>query len=408
MSLKQVYPKYRWVVGILLFLGLAGLNILWFAPSPLLTEIMEDLGMNLMQGGLIMSVVCLMIAVIGVIGGTLSDKLGSKRVFAVGLWLMGIGAGLNFAISSFQGLFGSRMIIGLGIGLCLPVTGALIMEWFPENERPYINTVNSVLPYVATTITFTLTVPVYVALNHSWKLTLTSSGIYMVVIAVAWSIWGRGLRTEKRGVKNGQTERNLIKGVLKSREVILLSIAEAGDMWSFQFLTSYLPTYYITEVGLNIETASNVTAVFPIAGIIAGLLCGFWMSKTGRRKPFTWPLHLVTFIGTLLAINGTGFIRILGVSMAGFGNAGWAPALFTMPMEFENMTPARVGAVYAVVLSSGFLAAFISPWIGGWLGESIGLHDTIFLFSFSSLIAALCTFLMKETGPLARKQSISI
>jgi MFS family permease len=230
----------------------------------------------------------------------------------------------------------------------------------------------------------------------------------VAAIAVAWSIWGRGLRTENRSAGNGHIERNPIKGVLKNREVILLSIAEAGDMWSFQFLTSYLPTYYITEVGLSIKSASNITAVFPIAGIIAGLLCGFWMSKTGRRKPFTWPLHLVTFTGTLLAISGTGFIRLLGVSMAGFGNAGWAPALFTMPMEFENMTPARVGAVYTVVLSSGFLVAFISPWAGGWLGETIGLHDTIFLFSFSSIIAALCTFLMKETGPLAKNKSVTI
>ncbi|MBU7005748.1 hypothetical protein [Phosphitispora fastidiosa] len=203
-------------------------------------------------------------------------------------------------------------------------------------------------PYIATTITFTLTVPVYMALNHSWGLTLSTSGVYVAAIAVAWSIWGRGLRTENRSDGNGHSEKNLIKGVLKNREVILLSIAEAGDMWSFQFLTSYLPTYYITEAGLSIKSASNITAVFPIAGIIAGLLCGFWMSKTGRRKPFTWPLHLVTFTGTLLAINGTGFIRLLG------------------------------------------------------------LHGTIFLFSFSSIIAAVCTFLMKETGPLAKNKSVTI
>ncbi len=408
MSEKLLYSKYRWIVGILLLLGLAGLNILWFAPSPLLTEIMEDLGMDLMEGGLIMSIVCLMIAAVGVIGGVLTDKLGPKRVFAAGLWLMGIGSIANFAVSSFQGLFGTRVIIGLGIGLCLPVTGALIMEWFPEKERPYINTINSVLPYVATTITFTMTVPIYMAFNHSWRLTLTSTGIYMAAIAVAWSIWGRGLRTGHHSADSDPKEINLIRSVLKNREVVLLSIAEAGDMWSFQFLTSYLPTYYITEAGLDMQAASNITAVFPVAGIIAGLLCGFWMSKAGLRKPFTWPLHLVTFTGTLLAINGTGLVRLLGVSMAGFGNAGWAPALFTMPMEFDKMTPARVGAVYAVVLSSGFLAAFISPWIGGWLGESIGLHHTIFLFSFSSLIAALCTFLMKETGPLAKKQSITV
>jgi MFS family permease len=117
-------------------------------------------------------------------------------------------------------------------------------------------------------------------------------------------------------------------------------------------------------------------------------------------------MHLIIFAGTFMAVNGTGTVRLAGVFLAGFGNAGWAPALFTMPMEFEDMNPARVGAVYAVMLSAGFLAAFVSPWAGGWLGQQIGLHDTIFYFSFSSLIAALCTFMMEETGPGLKRQEI--
>lgn len=72
------------------------------------------------------------------------------------------------------------------------------------------------------------------------------------------------------------------------------------------------------------------------------------------------------------------------------------------------MTPVKVGVVYSVVFSSGFLAAFISPWIGGWLGQIIGLHNTICAFSFSSLLAAFCTFLMKETGPLVKHQQKSV
>lgn len=405
--MNQTYSKHRWIVGLILLLGLTGANILWFAPSPLLTVIMKELKMNLMQGGLIMSSVCLLIAIMGIAGGTISDKLGPGRVFSISLWLMGIGALANYLVNSYTDLLMSRVVIGMGIGLGLPVTGALIMAWFPENERPLVNTLNSVLPYIATTLTFTATVPLYLKFNHSWRLTLTLCGIYMIIIALAWFFGGRN---KQPAISAGRAEKQkaLIKSVLKDREVLLLSIAEAGDMWSFQFLTSYLPTYYTTQAGLSIAAAANITAVFPVAGIIAGLLCGLWMSRVGKRKPFTWPLHLVTFTGTLLAVSGTGIFRLIGVSMAGFGNAGWAPALFTMPMEFADMTPAKVGAVYSVVLSSGFLAAFVSPWIGGWIGQSIGLHKTIIAFSFSSLLAAYCTFRMKETGPLAKQRQKTI
>lgn len=382
-----------------MFLGLAGLNVLWFSPSPLLSVIMQDLNMDLRQGGLVISVVCLLIAVISLVGGWLTNKLGPKRVFTIGLWFMGIGASITYFVNSYEQLLGTRILIGIGIGLCLPVTGALVMMWFPENERPYMNTLNSLLPYVATTLTFTVTVPLYLAVNHSWRFTLALAGLFMVVMAALWSALGKEVKPWEPEEHKSGNQKSLLLSVLHNREVVFLSIAEAGDMWSFQFLTSYLPTYYITEMGLDIASASNITAVFPVAGIAAGLICGFWMIKLGRRKPFTWPLHLMIFLGTLLAINGTGLVRVIGVSLAGFGNAGWAPALFTMPMEFKDMNPAKVGAVYSVVFSSGFLAAFLSPWIGGWMAESISLHTTILIFSFSSLIAALATFLMKETGP---------
>jgi len=401
----------RWRVGIILLLGLLGLNILWFVPSPLLTEIMEDLNLSLVQGGLMMSVVCLMIAGFSLVSGYMLEKDKLTSVFSVGLWLMGVGAASTYLVNSFLALFITRIVIGIGFGLCLPAAGSLIMRCFSEGERPYVNTINSILPYIATALTFIFTVPLYLWLGHSWKLVITFLGLFMMLLALSWS-----MVSKKSGIISGQTmidnktkqktPRNLFRQVIRNKQVVLISIAEAGDMWSFQFLTSYLPTYYISEAGLDLAAASNITAVFPAAGIIAGLACGIWMSRSGLRKPFTWPMHLIIFAGTFMAVNGTGTVRLAGVFLAGFGNAGWAPALFTMPMEFEDMNPARVGAVYAVMLSAGFLAAFVSPWAGGWLGQQIGLHDTIFYFSFSSLIAALCTFMMEETGPGLKRQEI--
>ncbi len=133
--MNQLYPKYRWIVGLILFLGLAGSNVLWFAPSPLLSVIMNDLNMNLMQAGLAMSVVCLLIAVMGIVNGPLMDKFGPKRVFTAGLWLMGIGASATYLVGNYPTLFSTRAVIGMGIGLALPVTGSLIMMWFPENTK---------------------------------------------------------------------------------------------------------------------------------------------------------------------------------------------------------------------------------------------------------------------------------
>ncbi len=397
---------YRWVIAGILFMGIMGINVLWFIPSPLLTIIMEDLNLTLSLGGLGISIVCLLVAIFSLTGGWLVDQIGVKRAFMFGLWFIAAGAISSFSIDSSAAFFFSRVLVGIGSGICLTISSVIIMKWFPEGERPYINTISSLLPYVATVFTFTLTVPLYISLDHSWRMAIVLWGIFMALTALAWTIWGRE-EQESDDLQEATVPaqgRKLYLEVWSNREVRLLSLALACDLWSFQFLTAVLPTFYTVESGMGMELSSKLTAIFPIAGIAAGLLCGIWMSRMGLRKPFTYPLHIMIFVGTFMAINGTGFLRVMGIALAGFGNAGWAPALFTMPMEFDDMNPEKVGIVYSIMLSIGYLAAFISPWLGGWLAQQMGIHDTIFLFSISSLIAALATYMMKETGP-ARKLS---
>lgn len=394
--------KYRWIIAVLLFLGLLGLNVLWFILSPLLTVIMADLNLSLSQGGLVSSVVCLLVAVFSILGGLLLDRIGVKKAFLYGLACMAAGAIATYMVNSYTGLFATRVLIGIGFGLCLPVAGVVIMMWFDEKERPYMNTINSALPYAATVITFSLTIPMYIWFHHSWRLVIFCWGIFLALIALIWALRGKERQAGMNLQQEEAYEPDLYQTVWKNREVRLLSLAEACDMWSFQFLTSMLPTFFTVETGLTAATAARLTALFPLTGLAAGLVCGVWMTRAGVRKPFTWPMHIAIFAGTLLIISTTGWWRVLGIVLAGFGNAGWAPALFTMPMEFKDMTSSRVGAVYALMLALGFLAAFISPWLGGYLAQKISLHHTIFIFSFSSLLAAWLTFSMQETGPAAR------
>lgn len=402
----QISQGYKWLIAILLFSGLLGLNVLWFVPSPLLVFIMEDLNINLSQAGLSMSIVCLFVALFSIIGGWMVYKIGVKRAFSVGLLFMAAGAIFTLAVDSFLDLFVSRVLTGIGFGLCLPVSGVIIMMWFTETERPYMNTVNSSLPYVATFITFSVTVPLYILLGNSWRMAIGIWGMFLLITALAWAFWGKENNCGEEEEEMSNADFNIYRQVLRDREVRLLSTAEAADMWSFQFLSSMLPTYFVVEKGLDAARAASITAVFPVAGILGGMICGIWMSRIGLRRPFTWPNHLIIFLGTILAINTEGWMRIMGVFLAGFGNAGWAPALFTMPMEFKEIDPAKLGAVYGIIMASGFTSAFISPWLGGWIAKYTGLYSTIFIFAFSSLIAALCTFLMKETGPAIKKVEI--
>lgn len=382
----------------LLLLGLLAESLLWFQPAAILPVISGDLAMSYTQSGLVMSVICLMAALIGPFAGILLNRFGLKNVFVATILFTAVGSVGSLISGNFYVLLLMRVLIGAGIGLSLPIPGVAAVSWLSEKRRPLLNTVYAILPYIATALNFLLSVRLFMAFGGDWKLTLAIPGLLLIVIAVLWMLKKHGaysLREDEGGT--GDISEGM-RYILRDRQVRLICIAEACDMWGFQFLSSYLVTY-LNESGTPLEEASAYSSIFPISGIAAGLLCGALMAATGRRKIFTWPMHIGIFAGTQMIVFGNGFVRIAGIFIAGFGNAGWAPALYTMPMEFENMTARKVGMVYSAMFSLGYLAAFISPPLGGKIAEIIGLKATLAVYGFFALAAAVSTFKMKETRP---------
>lgn len=236
---EELHSK-RSAISFLLFAGLLGPNILWLSPAPLLTAIMEDLNIKLTQAGLAISIGCLVIAFMGLISGYLVRKLSSSTTFLIGLWFMGLGASLTYLAHNYSLLIITRVFIGIGFSLCMSVSGSIIMTLFQERERPYLNTVNSLLPYVATVITFFFTPSLYHIFGENWRTPITTFGLGL--IAAFWSLSGRSVTKEDQAAHIAHEK--LLFTMIKNREVILLSIAEACDMWAFQFLTS-LPAYLL-------------------------------------------------------------------------------------------------------------------------------------------------------------------
>jgi EmrB/QacA subfamily drug resistance transporter len=69
------------------------------------------------------------------IGGSLGDLLGRRRVFTAGLIWFGVCSVLCAVAPSNGALIAGRALQGVGGALLVPSTLALIMDTFPENER---------------------------------------------------------------------------------------------------------------------------------------------------------------------------------------------------------------------------------------------------------------------------------
>jgi putative MFS transporter len=69
------------------------------------------------------------------LGGTLSDRLGRKTVFALTLLVYGLATGVSALSWSVGALLVLRFVVGLGLGAELPVASTLVSEFSPRRIR---------------------------------------------------------------------------------------------------------------------------------------------------------------------------------------------------------------------------------------------------------------------------------
>jgi len=395
---KRPHNLLRWIIGGALLLAIFGQHLMWNSVSPILSVIVDDLGVGLTEGGTLTSVICIMIT----LGSLCYDKI-SPYVSAKGLFLFGLGAivaaqFLFLIPGDYTGAVGLRVLSGIGMGLLLPTYAALVMSNFSEDERPIVNTIYGAVPYAASILCLGITVPIFNACSGSWRQTMAALGVLMLAFTLIWLFVMPRVRDEEKTESEQASRKGVLGKVARNPQVLLLMAADFFDLWGYNYMASFAPTFFTTECGMSLEQSSQLFAVFPVAGLAAGLLCGFWMSKVGLRKPFTWPMHLLIFGGTLMVAFCDGWLRIAGLFLAGFGNAGWSPALYTIPMEFKGMTQLERSVAYSFIFALGHIAAFASPVVGGWLGELITLKWTMVIFAFAALFAAIACFFLQETG----------
>jgi CP family cyanate transporter-like MFS transporter len=388
----------------LIILGIFFMYIAQMHPSAVLTQIMNDLGINMAQGGFGISVIFIPIIIFAMIGPFIQQKIGLKNMYVLTLIIGGVGIMLYLLADSYAMLLTGRVLYGIGFGLGTPFIGAAIMYWYTPKQQETMNTINALFPYFANVLVYGTTIPMMEMFNGSWRMALAIWGIFCVVVLTFWlgMVKDEGpISAEIAGEVS--SDKNVYLNLLKRKEIVILIIAFVCDFISFSIISSMLPTYYETEAGYTPDMANNLTMIFPIAGIAGGLIAYGYMGKSGRRKGLLVIGQVMKVVGIALFYFGkSGFIGFVGVALVGIGNCIWIPPMFLVPMELEKMTPTLVGAAFSLITSCGFVSGLIAPAVAGWMGDNFTLRLAIFLCAFPCLIGTFACMMIRETGPGAK------
>ena len=393
----EVKSKYRFIVGTIIILTRLSAGLLWMAPGPLFPLIMRDFSLNKTMVSWLTSIVSLTMGICIIPAGILATKIGLKRVFTIGSFLMA-SAVLSPFCSNITQLLATRILFAIGAAMVFPTAGGLAMQWFHGRELPLFN--GLVTASISLGNTIVLLTAVLMANTFGWKMPLTTYGVICIIFALSWLILGKESSRYNSGLADTPPPIS-ISAVLKRKTTILLGLTVAGPFILFMAISSWLPTYYNEVFGIPLSQASSITSLFPIFGMVGSILGGILPMRTGLRKPFLLiPGFLIGFaaLGTFLINNPV--INYISIALFGVCDYMFVPVMFTICMELPDMTPSMVSLTISVMLAIGNVCSFTGPMIVGFLTDMTGSYLPGMLIcsvlGFSLFIGGM---LLPETGP---------
>ena len=200
-----------------------------------------------------------------------------------------------------------------------------------------------------------------------------------------------------------QTKRDTVRHysvaeALLNPKVLALSVVYFGAVATNYGLSFFLPQI-VKAFGVSNLQAGFITALPYVVGVMSIVWWGRHSDRTlERRFHLAFPLFVASAgIAVSTALDPT--MKMVALSIAGFGIFGCLPVFWTFPTAFLS-GPAAAGAI-ALINSIGNLAGFAGPFAMGRIKDLTGSYTGGLLsLSAAGLIAAVIVLVLEHDRSL--------
>jgi predicted MFS family arabinose efflux permease len=392
--------------------ALTGLNVLNYADryvgAAMLPLILSSLALSDAQGGLLQSAFILSYSLFSPLAGWLGDRWARLRLAAGGVLVWSVATVASGLAPTYATLLLARTVIGVGEASYAIVTPSLLSDFYPAERRARVFAIFYAAIPVGTALGYALGGTVGSAFG--WRPAFFFAGIPGAVLAFTLL----GLSEPERGASDtagAGTATPLALGpslrALAARRSYLYNTG-AQVLYTFAMggLATWMPTYYVRQRGLALETASTTFGlVLLVAGFIGTVLGGHLTDRLAPRLR-----------GAQFAVSGASLalalVFTLGAVLASPPAIFWPCTFVTLLLLFLNIGP--LNAAMANVLppdlrARGFalttmamhlLGDAASPWLIGVVSDYVGLTAPI--LASGVLLALAGVLLLAGRGALDR------
>ena len=326
----------------------------------------QAFGLTLTQSGALKSAFYAAMTAGQIPFGLVSERLGERRLLALGTLGTAVGWLLLAEADGFRALLLAVLAAGIGSSVQHPLASSLVSRAHRgDRARAALGVYNFAGDAGKAVVPALLALGIGVA---GWRMSSTSCGIAMAIVALGVHLsLQRFLRNETPAMPRATAPSGW--GITDRRDFALLSavaVIDASSRSGFLLLAPFL----MVEKGLPVEHAGFGLMLIFAGGAAGKFACGFLAERLGTIRTIVIT-EVVTALGIVAAIAAP--MNVLWVLLAPIGLAlnGTSSALYAAAGELahEERQARAFGLFYTVTTA----ASAAAPFTVGVLGDAVDL-----------------------------------
>ena len=384
-------PLMRWFMFAMVLANITS------AMYPMLMPIyLTELGASITQVGLIFTLTSVVVLILQIFGGWVSDSIGRLRSIAIG----SVGGIFGFVAvllaPTWQWMLAALCVLQFPYALVGPSFGAFIAENSTTENRGKVYGITDTIFQ----ITGVIGPPVGGLLvgRYGFKMMFLVSGSLYALAAILRIWMASTVRTTTEA-----NPRKLSTSSLKTSVKTMFGMILGGGVLTWIFVTDGVrdtafrlsgelqPLYLEQVAGISVEQIGILGSIFSIAMMFTPILSGKMVDKYGERVPISLGFLLV-FFAFMIFLQVSNFVGFaITWIVFGIGVGLLSPAYQSL---ISKVVPQKMlGTFSGLFRSSLGLISLPAPYIGARLWETFSPKVPFVITSIAALITIIPTWL---------------
>jgi MFS family permease len=359
------------------------------------------LDLSLVQIGLVWGLRALAGILTGLVGGTISDRLGARRTLYIICLLIGLAGALRGLANDLVTLAATVFLFGLMSPMIMMSLTKTCGVWFSRRQLGLANGIVATGMALGFMVSSMISATLLSPWLGGWRNVLFFYGAMAMVASIPWYLSRPAPYSVEVSIKetDNMALHQTLAHVARIRDVWLLGFVIMGIGSCVEGTLGYLPLY-LRELGWSDAAADGALSTFHAASMMFVVPIALWSDRLGARKNalMAAALMLVTGVGLLAFVDG---MAVWGaVSIAGLVRDGFMAVFTTTLMETKGIGATYAGTAMGLVMIFSGVGRLIAPPLGNSLADiSPGLPFIFWAFLAAMGLLVLC--LVREEKALA-------